>query len=158
MEPAPRRRIMDDLEDIEADMQHRRQAVTPASGWDYVVAIVLALGLAAGIVLLSGCVGSAQAEVALTVDPGEQAITNEYVKITKESLDALLRDHPDSRLRVMVIDDPCLAKMEKAMRAMDYWIFPPLNGTIKMTAKIQHELNAQWEQTKKDCWRLGGKP
>lgn len=122
MEPTPRR-IMDDLEDIEADMQQRRQAVTPAYGWDYVVAIVLALGLAAGMVLLYGCAGSAHVGVSLTVDPGEQALD-----IEPKYQAALLELWREQRA--------CVAKMEAAMKAMEYWSLINFDGTLQTSLDI----------------------
>lgn len=47
------------------------------------------------------------------------------LKIDRASFEALLKDDPDAKLRVMLIDEPCLAQMEAAMRAMEpYTVMP----------------------------------
>lgn len=59
------------------------------------------------------------------------------LKITKDSLDALLRDYPDARLIVVSVPTLCEQQMEAAMRAMEP--YSPIED--------------QWETVKKECWK-----
>lgn len=81
-----------------------------------------------------------------------------HMRITKESLDALLRDHPDAKLRVMVIDDPCLARMEDAMRKMEpfiangFIVVYNFSGWSQSAIDEFHKANELWEETQRECW------
>lgn len=110
-----------------------------------------------GTRLLVGTTYCQSPDIGITCTPGRAIdqwdIALSHIRINKASFDAMLKDYPEAKLRVMLVEDPCLARMEEAMRAMDYWLYPPLNGTIKMSAKIQHGLNTQWDDAKRECWR-----
>ena len=94
-------------------------------------------------VLLLG-VGTAGAE-----DFDYQVTELGYLKITKESLDNMLRDYPDSHVRVRVMDDPCLVKMEAAMRAMDTLVTDGVRWGVKSQERTARTL---WQDTKRECW------
>lgn len=63
-------------------------------------------------------------------------------------------------LRVMLIDHPCLAKMEAAMRAMEPFIVNEFvkpesffMGWTELAIQQFTRANAQWESTQRECWR-----
>ena len=76
-----------------------------------------------------------------------------YLKVTKESLDALLRDHPDAHVRVMPVD-PCLAKMEALLRQLesDFDLMEKQRITVplwELHAMLQRR--PMWTDTRREC-------
>ena len=108
--------------------------------------MVRLLLLASFLLLGVGTAGAAE-ELQITLDG--QYSADGYLMITKESIDKLLRDYPDAYLRVKVMDDPCLAKMEAAMRAMDMLVTDGVRWGVKSQERTARTL---WQDTKRECW------
>lgn len=102
--------------------------------------------------------------LATGVEAGEKlkVLTDEppsHFALTKKELAELartLKEYENVELRVKLIDDACLAKMEAAMRAMEPFI-PHDHGTFmeQLTLKNLEPFKAaskQWEAVKKECW------
>lgn len=92
-----------------------------------------------------------------------------YMIISKESLDTMLKEHPEARLNVVIYEEDehgdmvrarepeCLAKMEAAMKVMEPYLAKHKSDMAQkesdeyFLAKIGALL--QWGATKADCWR-----
>ena len=99
-------------------------------------------------------VGTAGAEGAMSQNYDDhvfQYTADGYLKVTKESLDALLRDYPDAHVQVMPVD-PCLAKMEAAMRAYDKFVNYGLTPGKPEDIQERAQAIVLWDKTIKDCW------
>lgn len=80
-----------------------------------------------------------------------------YLMVTKESVDKLLRDYPDAKLRLQIADHPCLARMEEAMRKMEPYLGEDLTMFWRAPAEgLLHDekmrVKAQWDMVAKECW------
>lgn len=99
-----------------------------------------------------------------TIEP--QYTSTGALKIDRKSFDALLKDYPDAKLRVLLVDERCLAQMEAAMRAMEpftiTWYLSDLPLAVGGGMRIQVlEENQEaglkavirWLEVKRECWR-----
>ncbi len=87
---------------------------------------------------------------ALSLIDDYQITEQGYLKVTKESLDKMLRDYPDAKLRLQIADDPCLARMEEAMKAVEPWLgYTYKDDTIPADFK---KAKALFYAVKKECW------
>ena len=99
------------------------------------------------------------ADSPVTMSPGGDASPFQYtrsgsIKIDKASFDAMLKDYPEAKLRVLLTDDSCLAKMEAAMRAMDLYLNPHDGDSfpLEWLALVTRERWVLWQSVKRDCW------
>lgn len=77
-----------------------------------------------------------------------QVSVDGYLKIDKASFDAMLKDYPGAKLRVMLVNHHCLTSMEEAMRQVDYYVDP------KSKEPQLDILNAlqTWVNVRRECW------
>lgn len=81
----------------------------------------------------------------------DQTDATTSIRIDRKSWDAMLKDYPNAKLRVELTEDPCLAKMEEAMRAWDDHITELTNGPHTIPGEAwRYE---QWNAVKKECWK-----
>ena len=102
------------------------------------------LALAGLLVLL--VVGSAWAEEVTELET-LIADDNAYIRIDKASFDAMLKDYPEAQLRVKLVNDQCLAKMEAAMKAMNRLVYDGVRSQEAKDRKL-------WDDAKQKCWTL----
>lgn len=101
--------------------------------------------------------------VPITMIPDAELALGQYDRsgaliVTKESLDALLRDYPEARLRVVTVPSTCEQRMQAAMTAMDPYVISGLTvreGDPQFEDKVWDGwmIYKQWADVKRDCWR-----
>lgn len=105
--------------------------------------------------LLLLAVATGEAEVSMSLDEPPSHFIMTHQQLT-ELADVMKRDY-QAELRVKLIDDPCLAKMEAAMRAMDP--FMPhdhsefVDQMIFKNPELFKAASKQWETAKRECFR-----
>jgi hypothetical protein len=74
------------------------------------------------------------------------------------SPEAIKKKEPWYAISINTHPDPCLAKMEQAMRAMEAWHAIEGDMLQRLQAgKLLKDLDEKWGQAKRDCWKERGK-
>ncbi len=79
---------------------------------------------------------------------------NGSLKIDKAIFDAILKDYPEAKLRVLLTNDPCLAQMEQAMRIMEKWIPRDIPRSMTFSEIDQKEIDWRKWDAAKACWKV----
>jgi hypothetical protein len=83
------------------------------------------------------------------------------LKVDRASFDAMLKDYPEAKLRIILVDEYCLTQMAAAMRAMEpYAITGWRTDSAGRTYSAEQQIDrneytsvlAQWVIVKRECW------
>jgi len=80
--------------------------------------------------------------------PGSWLLTGKQLNLLQESSE----QNYGGKLRITLVDHPCLAKMEAAMRAMDDVIRQLDDGDRPLVIPGDAKSWDLWQLAKRDCW------